>query len=134
MLHFGKMVDLARTGDEIKQETAQACPAPAKISAPVYPYGCCISLDDEVLKKLGLDGDLPEVGDEIHFCCEARVTSASQNECETPDGKKDVRQRVELQICRMSAPGQDPADAAVERSEKRQQNWYGGGDPDADGD
>lgn len=128
MFHFGKMIDMAKTPAEAKEEIARDAPmavSAAAPSVPTYPYGLCLSLDDDSLAKLKLGGDLPTVGDEIHFCCEARVTSASESERETSDGKTEKCCRVELQICRMSVPGSDPVEAAEEKAEARRGHFYG---------
>jgi hypothetical protein len=119
------MVDLAKTPEEIKEDMPAPTSMPAaEIKTPVYPYGLCISLDDDTLEKLGLDGDLPSAGDEIHFCCEARVTCTSQREEVQADGTKEVCTRVELQICRMSPATQDPAEEAEEAAEARRGRFY----------
>ena len=114
------MVDLKRKPKEIKAEKAIAMPMG---SAEEYPYGCCISLDDETLGALKLDGDLPAPGEMIHFCCVAKVTSASMNERMDDDGKPQKCCRVELQIVQMGAPG---------TNEERASRWYGGEEPDED--
>lgn len=63
-----------------------------KHAQPLYPYGLCLCLQDEQLKKLGLDS-MPEAGDMIHLQAIGRVTSASENE--TTEG---VKRRVEIQL------------------------------------
>ncbi len=110
------MVDLARArrtdGDTI---------APAMAAAPRgpdYPYGCCVSLDDETLKKLGLDGDLPAAGEMVHFCAEAMVTCGRVS----ADGQSHC---VELQIIRMGVPM---------APENRAERWYGEGHAEPDED
>jgi hypothetical protein len=127
------MVNLAKTPAEMMQDTADmpvAMPA-GKVSGPEYPYGCCISLDDESLAKLKLDGDLPQVGEMIHFEALAKVTSASMNERINADGSKDNCCRIELQITDMGVIGGEDED---DKAEARRRRFYGSPDTDNDGD
>jgi hypothetical protein len=128
------MVNLAKSPAEVKTDMASmAMPASVgKPSVAEYPYGCCISLDDDCLKKLGLDGDMPGVGESIHGCFIAKVTSASMNERVGEDGVAEQCCRIELQITDMGILSADPADMAMEQSEARRQRFYG--KPDSDGD
>lgn len=57
-----------------------------------YPYGLCLSLDDDDLERLDLADDM-EAGDTITFLATAKVTSVSARE----SGGK-VCKRVELQV------------------------------------
>lgn len=126
MFHASTMVDMARTPEEVKQETAETMPAPAgKPSVPTYPYGLCISFDDDALEKLKLDGELPAVGTVFHFCAEAKVTSASMSETERSDGTKDSCSRVECQIMRIGIPGASEGERSVQTSVARQGALYG---------
>jgi hypothetical protein len=129
------LVDMARTPEEAKKEVANYG-APASVEAnpkvPVYPYGLCLSLEDESLEKLGLDDGLPPIGATILICAEARVTSASINEREDTTGKKTSCSRVELQITRMGVPAPDLGSMAVAASQARQGKWYGHAEPDGD--
>jgi len=120
-----KMIDMAKTPDEVKNDLADmpSVASGGKISGPKYPYGLSLSLDDETLGKLGLDGDLPSVGEVIHFEAIARVTNAGASERETTDGATEVCQRVELQITNMGVASPEPAP----------RNWYAGNN-DNDGD
>ena len=93
---FGKMVDMAKTPVEIKEEKAEMAVPAMEGDMPKYPWGLCISLDNESLDKLGADADC-EVGDLVHIMAMAKVTSVSQNE--TTEG---TNKRVELQIVQMS--------------------------------
>jgi major coat protein len=117
------MVNLARSPVEVKRETAMAVPA-AKPMAAEFPYGCCISLDDECLTKLGLDGDLPAAGEMIHFEAMAKVTCASVRDEVDADGTSRQCRRVELQITDMGMIGAE----ATPRADR----WYKNGEPDGD--
>lgn len=117
---FAKMIDMARSPAEVKEEVAKSAPMPmgaGKPSAPTYPYGLCISLDDESIKKLGLEGEMPDVGTLVHFCAMAKVTSVSEHEQEGTDGAKTSCRRVELQITTLGLESED--------AENRAAKWYG---------
>ena len=87
-------------------------------------YGGCICLCDDELEKLGLDGDLPDVGEMIHFEGLAKVTSASKHQISSPDGKADEHNRVELEITHMGIIGGD--------EKPRADKWYSHEEPDED--
>lgn len=72
-------------------------PECAVADRPQYPWGLCLNLDDESMKKLGLAA-LPRVGKPVMITALADVTSVSENEYTTPDGKTEKRQSVSLQI------------------------------------
>lgn len=125
---FAKMTSMAHTPEDLKHEMAEmSAPsvAPSEYKGPKYPYGLCISLDDDSLEKLGMAGDLPPVGSIINFMAIAKVTSASENEREGMDGKAEKCCRVELQITDMGVAGASDADRAVEASEARRERFYG---------
>lgn len=63
---------------------------------PAYPYGLCLYLDDEALKKLGLD-KLPELDQVISFKAKAQVVNLSARK----DGDDDESCSVSLQITDM---------------------------------
>jgi hypothetical protein len=117
------MVSLAKTAEEAKKEMP-GMPAAVSVMAeprgPQYPYGCCISLDDDTLEKLDMGDEMPPVGATIHFCCAAKVTNVSMREEAGPDGKPQKCCRVELQITDMGAPGAP--------DEPRSKKWYGNGE------
>lgn len=128
MARFASMVDLARTPEEVKEEIAESRPAGLpKAAVPTYPYGLCLYLDDDTLEKLGIDGDLPDAGDTIQFQAIGRVTSASQNECTTESGEKEIKRRIELQITHM-----DAGSVEEEQDPSARRNRFYGGEPDVD--
>lgn len=122
MAGFSKMIDMAHTQAEAKEEAEKsAVPSPGMPAPkwPMYPYGLCLSLDDDSLEKLGLGGDLPDVGDVLHFAAFARVTNASvREEIDTKTGEKTPCRRVELQIFQMAVQDED--------REVGEKGWYGG--------
>jgi len=86
-----KMTDMAKTPAEIKEDMPTMPSSDSVVNR--YPYGLCISLTEDELSKLKMDGT-PSVGDMVHLFAMARVTSVSENE--KSDGSKCCR--VELQI------------------------------------
>ena len=73
-----------------------------------YPYGLCISLDDDQLTKL--DMEKPSAGDMIHIFGMAKVTSVSERE--DTDGKSCCR--VELQITHLGLENEDEEEGEME--------------------
>lgn len=72
-------------------------PQPSTIATdwPLYPWGLCLTLDDDSLKKLGLDaGDL-KVGSSMTLVANVEVSSISINDRMGSDGES---QNVGLQI------------------------------------
>lgn len=134
---FAKMISMARTPAEAKKEVEKydmpATASPAA-SVPTYPYGLCISLEDESLDKLGMDGAMPAVGDVIQFTAMAKVTSASMSEREKSDGTKEQCCRVELQITDMGVPAGDTAGQSMEMSKARRKRFYPAMADEAPGD
>lgn len=123
----GDMIDMAKPPAQIAKEMDASC-APSPCPVPEFPYGLCISFEDETLAKLGLDGDLPQVGDILEFCAVAKVTCASSNESVDPaTGQPKARKRVELQIVGMAPHEEESAvEDAMETSEARRKRFYGG--------
>lgn len=126
---FRAMTDMAKTPEEIKDDLPTIAP-PVESTAPVYSYGLCISFGEDELKKLGLDGDLPSVGDMIHLAAMAKVTSVSESEREGMDGAKHRCCRVELQITHLATENEDEEEAATERTAARRRRFYA--EPDGD--
>lgn len=89
------MTDMRRTPSE-KSEVAMCVPSE-------YPYGLCISLDTESLKKLNVDFDSIEVGGIYHLFVLGKVTAKSRNENEGGE----ANERVEIQITHLSAESED---------------------------
>ena len=131
-MYFTKMVDMAKTPDEIKDDYPAATIGDSAPKVPVYPWGLCLRLENGSLQKLGLEGEMPGVGDMIHLIAMAKVTSVSQNEVEdSKTGGKTTRCCIELQIIQMGCEDEDQESAAIEDSEQqsaaRQGRFYGSG-------
>lgn len=98
-----KFKDMAKSPEEMKE--SMDCQMPGM---NLYPYGLCISLDQESLEKLELVDEL-QIGDMIHLFCLAEVTSISKN---TTD--KGEQNRAELQIKFMAADEEDEENEEAE--------------------
>jgi hypothetical protein len=126
MAYFTQMIDMARTPEEVKED------APCTIGSmppkgPLYPWGLCIRLEKDTLEKLGIDGEMPSVGDMIHLWAMAKVTSVSENEMEDGNGGKTTNRCVELQITHLATESEDDEnDHAIEQQKARQSRFYGG--------
>jgi hypothetical protein len=66
-----------------------------------YPYGLCVTLEEEELVKLGVQG-LPAVGSVMTFTAKAVVVRVSQHEDDKSEG---VERCVSLQITDMVIDG-----------------------------
>ncbi len=67
-----------------------------------YPYGLEINLEDESIKKLGIDMQNTRAGDMITIVCKADVTSLSQRENMSKTGKSKTNDSISLQITDMA--------------------------------
>jgi hypothetical protein len=86
------MVNMKMSAEERKEYE----PATVESSAPDYPYGLCIHLDDDALEKLGITS-MPAVGTEVMVMAKAVVKGTSAY---ARNGEADHRS-VELQITDM---------------------------------
>jgi hypothetical protein len=92
------------------ESTDEAMPVEANHDAPAYPYGLRLELNDESMKKLGLE-ELPEVGETMMLTAKVVVERVSQND--TKDGGK--RQDMSLQITDMEiSEGKEKDDTPME--------------------
>lgn len=66
------MVSMKMSAEERKEYTTEAVAS----DAPQYPYGLCITLDDDALEKLGLT-EMPNVGTEVIVMAKAVVKGTS---------------------------------------------------------
>ena len=111
MADMPKLVDLAYTKAEQKEEAAEAKIGPGGERAP-YPWGLCISLEKAELDKLGIK-TLPQVGGEAHFMAVAKVTSVNQS----ARAGQDEETRVGLQITMMQVLMIESADEETGETE-----------------
>lgn len=95
---FSKLVDVAYTEEE-KAEKFSGMP---EESAPEFPYGLCLTLDECTLAKLGLDEEDPEIGDMIDLRAFGRVTALRKD---ARDG--EAHSCVEIQITHLAVEDED---------------------------
>lgn len=99
------MVSMEMSKEEAQEEYGVATAPDGDL--PKYPYGLCLSLDDESLAKLGIEGSI-SVGTEMIITAKVKVTSTSQRE----DQSGESEARMELQITDMEIGGV-PTDLAA---------------------
>jgi hypothetical protein len=123
-MRFGSPIDMAKTADDVKKETADyAMPATSsgKPSVPLYSYRHCISFNEEDLAKLGME--MPTRGETVHFVISAKVTAVSETEREDTDGKVTQCQNVEMQIMTFR-PEVDEILEMEEEGKERRKRFY----------
>lgn len=86
------LTNLKQTAAEVKEETS-----PAVAEQPAYPYGLCLDLNDETMKKLGII-EMPKAGDV--FKIEAMATVSRVSAYQEMNGDND--QSMGLQITDMA--------------------------------
>jgi hypothetical protein len=80
-----------------------------------YPWGLRITLDQEQIKKLGIDVSKVPAEAVVNIEAKASVESISINR-DTRDGKEQKRQSLTLQITDLSLTNQDDFDEAFEEA------------------
>lgn len=100
------LVSMALTAEESTAYNSPVAASPG--DAPKYPYGLCLELNDETLKKLGIT-TLPAVGSTVLIMAHATVQSVSASQ--QVDGDKE--QRTSLQITEMALSAPTTEDAAA---------------------
>lgn len=63
--------------------------APVEAMAPDYPYGLCLHLERDEIKKLGMN-DLPKVGTEMPIHAMVKVTRVSQSAVEGSNEESSI--------------------------------------------
>jgi hypothetical protein len=91
------LINMQQSAEEAKEYTS---PTPA--DAPKYPWGLCITLNDDSLEKLGVD-KLPSVDTEVTIIAKATVSSVRENQ--TQGGESEAS--MDLQITDMRIDGLD---------------------------
>lgn len=89
-----KLISLKRSKEDKRGD--KMATAPAEAIAPDYPWGTCLHLEQDELKKLGIK-KLPEVGAELEIQARVKVTRVTQSAVEG----SDEEQSVSLQITDM---------------------------------
>ena len=87
-----------------------------------YPYGVCLNLDTDELKKLGIK-DLPAVGDEYHIHAVGEVTSVSEQDTGSGESRSLRIQITMLQLVHedeseAEESSESPADEEAEEAER----------------
>ena len=93
-----KMVSMKRTPEDKREDMGDT--APIEAIAPDYPWGLCLNLDADELKKLGIK-TLPAIGAVMTLQANVKVTQVNQSAVEGRDEEK----RVNLQITDMGLSG-----------------------------
>lgn len=98
-----------------KAEAEKACSvmSPEK-DKPKYPYGLCLHLDNETLKKLGYQ-NLPDIGTKVKIEAVGEVKSISASDSQEGGSHKSV----DIQITEMEVS------AGGEKNEKAAEELYG---------
>lgn len=113
---MAKLKDMAYSKAEIKERNSPsktlACDS---YGGNKYPYGLCIRLDTEALKKLGLD-QLPKPGKTMTLTARVVVKSASLDE--RMDGKDHKSLELQIEAMALDAGSEGGAVAALERGLK----------------
>lgn len=91
-----------------KEEAKEYTSGPSEANAPLYSYGTSLCLDDELLKRLGID-EPPAVGTVLTLVAKVTVTGTSVNQQQ--DGDKEAR--CDMQITDMELKGDGPNAASV---------------------
>jgi hypothetical protein len=100
-----------KRSDREKKDRETSYGIPAAFADDDYFHGLHITLDDDCLKKLGING-MPKPGDHFRIEGEAHVTESAQR-----DTDKDSDRRVELVLHKLGAEKTDEdEDAKPEKS------------------
>lgn len=91
------LINMQQSAEEAKEYTQ-----PSVEDAPKYPWGLCITLNDDSLEKLGVK-TLPGVDTEVTIVAKAVVTSVRENQ--TQGGESEAS--MDLQITDMQVSGLD---------------------------
>lgn len=82
-----KLVSMKQSPKEVKEQSE-----PVKDEGPRYPYGLCLTLNEEALTKLGIK-ELPKVGESFTIAAKGTITMARSMETQGHNSKG-----VDLQI------------------------------------
>ena len=91
------LINMQQTAEEAKEYTE-----PKAIDAPKYPWGLCITLNDDSLDKLDID-KLPSVETEVTIVAKAQVSRISENQTQGGESNRSM----DLQITDMRIDGLD---------------------------
>lgn len=94
---MASLINMELSKEEAKEETQ---PSPA--DAPKYPWGLCITLNDDSLEKLGIE-QLPETGAVVTIVAKAEVSRTSAYQTQGGENERSM----DLQITEMQFGGLD---------------------------
>lgn len=87
---------------EMSQTQAKEYAQPTVADAPTYPWGLCITLNDDSLEKLGVKA-LPAIDTEVTIVAKAVVSRTSENQTHSGENCSSM----DLQITDMQIDGLD---------------------------
>lgn len=89
------LINMQQTAEEAKEYTE-----PKASDAPKYPWGLCITLNDDSLEKLGVD-TLPAVDTVVTIVAKAQVSRTSEYQTQGGENQRSI----DLQITDMQLGG-----------------------------
>ncbi|UCE51995.1 MAG: hypothetical protein JSV31_22450 [Desulfobacterales bacterium] len=95
-----KLVSLKRTPKQKKRLRAKDRAVLA--SEPSYPWGLEINIENETVKKLGIDVENTNAGDAVNLVCKAKITSVSSRKNLETGGSPRTNESISLQITDMA--------------------------------
>lgn len=107
---MGTMKSMKFTKGEAKKAES---PEITGYSGQHFPWGLSITLNAAALKKLGIDEELPDAGDECQIMARGKVTTVSQSA-----GEKYEDRRVEIQITHLDLVAKDTDDESWAKVKK----------------
>lgn len=84
-----KLVNMKMSAEEASEQYGSSL-----AEAPKYPYGLSLNLDDDALEKLGLDEDLPEVGESFLVMCKVDVVSVISRSDQEGESEDSIRLQI----------------------------------------
>lgn len=94
---MASLINMENTAQE-----AQAQVNPTAADGPKYPWGLCITLNDDSLEKLGVK-TMPAVGTEVTIVAKAQVTGTNERQSENGESYSSM----DLQITDLQIDGLD---------------------------
>jgi hypothetical protein len=91
------LINMQQSAEEAKEYTE-----PSVADAPKYPWGLCITLDDDSLEKLGVK-TLPTVETVVTIVAKATVSRISENQTQGGESERSM----DLQITDLQIDGLD---------------------------
>lgn len=100
------MVSMQLTAAEAKEYSVGG----SNEDLPKYPYGLCLYLDDDSLKKLGMTST-PEVGAAMKLTAKVMVVGVGMDQQQ--DGDKEQRVSIQITDMELAAAVSGPSTASV---------------------